>query len=154
MTDVIIKLDNEILKYMKWKESDNIFFISYSTKDEFQAYALKGLLEKYRKKVWMAPEGIPNGFDYAQIIPAALRITSRFVVLLSHNSAQSTWVRREIGKAISNNTKIDGVFLDTFTFEDMQRYDHLDFMFENVQLRYSISSLFDNENLLQTFLND
>ena len=76
------------------------------------------------------------------------------LLLLSHNSAQSTWVRREIGKAISNNTKIDGVFLDTFTFEDMQRYDHLDFMFENVQLRYSISSLFDNENLLQTFLND
>jgi len=147
-SEVIIKLDNEILKYMKWKEADEIFFISYSSKDDFHAYALKGLLEKNGKKVWMAPEGIPSGFDYAQAIPAALRLTSRFIVLLSDNSARSEWVRREIGKAISNKIRIDGICIDEFSFEELKKYDHLDFLFENVQLKYKIGELFDDDNLL------
>jgi hypothetical protein len=153
LSNVVIRLDNTILEHMKWQRSDEIFFISYSTKDEFNAYALKGLLEKNGKKVWMAPEGIPNGYDYAMAIPAALRITSRFLVLLSYKSAQSEWVRREIGKAISNKTKMDGIFLDGFTYEDLQKFDHLNFLFENVQLRYSLSDLFNNRNDLITLMN-
>ncbi len=149
-SEVIIKLDNEILQYMKWNEKDEIFFISYSTKDEFHAYALKGLLEKNEKKVWMAPEGIPNGFDYAQAIPAALRITTRFLVLLSSNSAKSEWVRREVGKAISNKKRIDGIFLDDFNMEELQKYDHLSFMLENVQLKYNIQELFENKGVFET----
>lgn len=152
-SEVIIKLDSEILKYMKWKEADEIFFISYSSKDEFHAYALKGLLEKKGKKVWMAPEGIPSGFDYAQAIPAALRLTSRFIVLLSDNSARSEWVRREIGKAISNKIRIDGICIDEFSFEKLKKYDHLDFMFENVQLKYKIGDLFEDVNLLNNLIS-
>ena len=152
-TNVVLRIDDEILHYLHWQDVDEAFFISYSTKDEFQAYALKGLLEKSGKKVWMAPEGIPSGFDYAQAIPAALRITTRFVVLLSSNSAQSTWVRREIGKAISNNKRIDGVFLEGFSMEMLQQYDHLNFLFENVQIKYKIDELFDNNDILDNFLN-
>ena len=46
LTEVIIRIDNDILKHMHWRNSENIIFISYSTKDEFYAYALKKLLEK------------------------------------------------------------------------------------------------------------
>lgn len=150
---VILKVDNFILEHMKWKENDEIFFISYSTKDEYSAYALKGLLEKNNKRVWIAPDGIPSGMDYACAIPAALRITSRFFVILSHNSAQSSWVRKEIGKAISNNKKVDGVFVDGFTYNDLKQYDHLDFLFENVQLRYTVKDLFDSSSVLSEFIN-
>lgn len=149
---VIIRLDKRLLDFMRWKERDEIFFISYSTNDDFNAYAFKTLLEKNGKNVWMAPEGIPTGFDYAAVIPAALRITTRFVVLLSHSSAQSDWVRKEIGTAVTNKKRVDGVFLDDFTYENVRSYDHLGFLFENVQLRYSIQELFDNPELLKSFL--
>ena len=113
---------------------------------------MKALIEKNKKQVWIAPDGIPEGSDYACAIPAALRISSRVVVLLSHNSANSTWVRREIGKAISNNKKIDGILLDDFTMEDINRYDHFDFLFEGIQIKYSIRDLFENKAILNAWL--
>ena len=152
-SSVISRLDQEILKFMKWKDTDTTVFISYSSKDELQAYELKALLENEGVKVWMAPDGIPSGFDYAQVIPAAIRITSRFIVLLSNHSANSEWVRREIGKAISNKTRMDGLLLDGFSKDDINKYDHLSFMFENVQLRFRLEDLFEDKQLLHSFLN-
>ena len=149
---ITIHLDDRILEHMQWKKSDEVIFISYSTKDEYHAFALKALIEKNKKQVWIAPDGIPEGSDYACAIPAALRISSRVVVLLSHNSANSTWVRREIGKAISNNKKIDGILLDGFTMEDINQYDHFDFLFEGIQIKYSIRDLFENKAILNAWL--
>ena len=150
---VQIGLDNLILEYMHWRQSDEIFFISYSSRDESRAIIFKEVLEGRGKCVWMAPEGIPSGFDYAMAIPAALRITSRFVVLLSHNSAESVWVRREIGRAITNRSKIDGVLMDGFTIDDISSYDHLSFMFENVQLKYNYMSLVGNSSVMDKFIS-
>ena len=151
-SSIRIGLDRLILEYMQWKQSDEIFFISYSSKDAESASALKALLESHGKCVWMAPEGIPTGFDYAMAIPAALRLTSRFVVLLSHNSAESVWVRRELGRAITNRSKVDGIFMDGFTMDDLSAYDHLSFMLENVQLRCTYSSLMRDDELLNKFM--
>jgi hypothetical protein len=152
-SNVLIRLDNRLLEYMKWKEHDEIYFISYSSIDSLHAIKLKNLLEDHGKNVWMAPEGIPSGLDYACVIPAALRITSRCLVLLSHHSAKSKWVRREIAKAISNDKKLDGVLLDGFTMDDIRKYDHLDFLFENVQIKYGINDLLENKIALMEFLN-
>lgn len=152
---VTIHLDGIILDRMKWKQSDEIFFISYSSKDVYHAFTLKTLLEKNNKHVWIAPDGIPDGSDYACAIPAALRISSRVVALLSHHSANSMWVRREVGKAISNNKKIDGILVDDFTIEDLRQYDHFDFLFEGVQVKYSILDLSENrENLHEWLYNN
>lgn len=151
VSTVKIKLDSKILEHMKWRDSDEIFFISYSSQDEFDAFSLKYLLEKQGKHVWIAPDGIPAGFDYASVIPAALRLTSRFVVLLSDNSANSGWVRREIGKAITNKIKIDGILLNQFTMQDLAKYDDFSFLLENVQITYSLSDLF-NENTFNKFI--
>lgn len=149
-SNVLIRLDNRLLEYMKWKAHDEIYFISYSSNDSTQAEKLKDLLEASGKNVWMAPEGIPSGLDYACVIPAAIRITSHCLVLLSHNSAKSKWVRREIAKAISNDKKLDGILLDGFTKDDLKKYDHLDFLFENIQVRYSLMDLLKNPNILVT----
>ena len=139
---VVVRLDNEIMQYMQWSENDEIWFISYSTKDEFDAFALKGLLENKGKHVWIAPDGIPSDRDYALAIPAALRITSRFLVLLSKHSAESDWVRREIDRAINEKKKIDGVLLTDFSMNDVKQYDHLSFLLANIQIKYNISDLF------------
>lgn len=149
---VSLRIDNWILKHMNWKEHDEAFFISYSTKDEYDAFALKALLEKNGKQVWIAPDGIPSGFDYAQAIPAALRITTRFVVLLSQNSANSGWVRREIDRAINNNKRIDGIFLKDFDVNLVNQYDHLSFLLCNNQLKYHINDLFNQGSDLIDFL--
>lgn len=152
---VVIRLDNEIMQYMQWSENDEIWFISYSTKDEFDAFALKGLLEKKGKHVWIAPDGIPSGRDYALIIPAAFRITSRFLVLLSKNSAESDWVRREIDRAINEKKKIDGVLLDNFSMEDVKQYDHLCFLLANIQIKHNLKDLFKpNGEALERLLNN
>ena len=147
-----IRIDNYILKHMKWNDHDEAFFISYSTKDEYDAFALKALLEKNGKQVWIAPDGIPSGFDYAQAIPAALRITTRFIVLLSHSSANSDWVRREIDRAINNKKRIDGIFIKDFNLEFVEQYDHLSFLFCNNQIKYHIDDLYDQGQALSELL--
>lgn len=149
-TNVLIRLDNRLLEYMKWKARDEIYFISYSSNDCPLAEKLKYLLEERGKNVWMAPEGIPSGLDYACVIPAALRITSHCLALLSHNSARSKWVRREIAKAISNDKKLDGILLEGFTKDDLKKYDHLDFLFENIQVRYCLTDILTNPDILIT----
>lgn len=150
---VFIRLDDEIMRHMHWNENDEIWFISYSTKDEFDAFALKVLLEKHGKHVWIAPDGIPSGSDYALAIPAALRITSRFLVLLSKHSAASDWVRREIDRAINEKKKIDGVFLKDFSMAEVCQYDHLSFLLANIQIKYTITDLFEpNGEMLKKLL--
>ena len=152
-TDVLIRMDDEIVNILNWRKEDEGFFISYSTRDEYEAFALKCLLEKHGKQVWIAPDGIPSGFDYACAIPAAMRITSRFVLLLSHNSSNSAWVRREIAKAISTEKQISVVLLKGFKVDDLRKYDHLDFLLESVQIRYDFNELFDDEEIRGRFLN-
>lgn len=147
-----IHLDKTLLEYMKWSEEATVFFISYSTKDAFNAFALKSLLEKNGYPVWIAPDGIPSGFDYAQVIPAAIRISSRFIVLLSENSANSKWVRRELEKGISSDRRVDAVMVDGFTIDDVKRFDHLDFLLSANQIRFSINELFNNKHSLAAFL--
>ena len=149
-SNVLIRLDNRLLEFMKWKAHDEIYFISYSSIDSPQAEELRNLLEERGKNVWMAPEGIPSGLDYACVIPAALRISSHCLALLSHNSARSKWVRREIAKAISNDKKLDGILLDGFTKDDLKKYDHLDFLFENIQVRYCLADILKNLDFLTT----
>ena len=78
----------------------------------------------------------------------AIRISSHCLALLSHNSAKSKWVRREIAKAISNDVKIDGILLDGFTMDDIRNYDHLDFLFENIQIRFCLSDISNNPHVL------
>lgn len=149
-SNVLIRIDNKLLEYMEWKVHDEIYFISYSSIDGHYAEKLKKLLERFGKNVWMAPEGIPSGLDYACVIPAALRITTHCLALLSHNSARSKWVRREIAKTISNNKKLDGILLEGFTKDDLKKYDHLDFIFENIQIRYSLADLLKDPDILTT----
>lgn len=87
----------------KIKES---VFISYSTKDSESANQVKSMLEKYHISCWMAPNSIPAGGNYADIIPDAIKRCEVFLLLLSQNSQESIWVPRELDIAINSNRAI------------------------------------------------
>ncbi|MBR6807039.1 MAG: TIR domain-containing protein [Clostridia bacterium] len=71
-------------------------FISYSTKNQASADAIRELFNKHNIDTWMAPYNIPAGSKYASVITKAIRECSCFVLLLSNDSQASEAVGREV----------------------------------------------------------
>lgn len=80
-------------------------FISYSSKDLEMAREFRTQLSR-AFPVWMAPESIPVGSDYSVQIPRAIGDAMGVVLLLTENSAQSVWVKRELDTAITAHVPI------------------------------------------------
>ena len=78
-------------------------FISYSSKQSELACVIRDLLEKHSIPCWMAPDSIPSGSDYQEIIPIALNQIDMVLLILTPDAEQSRWVRKEIGTAIGAN---------------------------------------------------
>lgn len=93
-------------------------FISYSTKDRDQAYAIRTFLTGRGIACWMAPESIPTGSNYTKEIPVAIRTCKVFLLILSENAQQSPWVLRELDGAVNNNRYILPYLLDDKPMED------------------------------------
>lgn len=75
-------------------------FISYSTKNQSDADALKQLLEKQGIRTWMAPGDIPAGSKYAQVINQAIKECACFLLLLTDAAQSSVWVSKEVERAV------------------------------------------------------
>ena len=58
-------------------------FISYSSKEYDEAYAIKQVLETNGISCWMAPQSIPSGSDYSHEIPRAIKSCEVFLLILS-----------------------------------------------------------------------
>ena len=71
-------------------------FISYSTKNQSSADAMRELFNKNNIETWMAPYDIPAGSKYAAVITKAIRECSCFVLLLSNDSQSSEAVDSEV----------------------------------------------------------
>lgn len=69
-------------------------FLSYVREDEKKARTLAGLLEQAGHKVWWDRQ-IKSGAQYSREIDAALNAADLVVVLWSHASIESAWVRDE-----------------------------------------------------------
>lgn len=106
-------------------------FISYSTKDQFQADTLRDILEKNGIVCWMAPRDIPGGSNYTKEIPTAIRGCQVFVLVLSQNSQNSHWVLKELDSAVNC-----GKVILPFMLEDFQLRDEFNFLLTGAQ-RYS-----------------
>lgn len=98
-------------------------FISYSTKNQAAADAMRTLFGKHKIDTWMAPYDIPAGSKYAAVITKAIRNCSCFVLLLSNDSQASEAVDSEVELATLEFKKsvitveLEKVILnDAFTF--------------------------------------
>ena len=73
-------------------------FLSYAREDVGAVEALAGALESAGHTVWW-DRYVKGGHEYAPEIERALRDADKVVVLWSHNSVASGWVRDEAGLA-------------------------------------------------------
>lgn len=84
----------------------NEIFISYSSKEYDVAEKLRSAFAQRGIYCWMAPESIPIGSNYAIEIPKAIQACQVFLIILSDNSQNSVWVRKEIDLAVNRNKRI------------------------------------------------
>ena len=71
-------------------------FISYSSKDDIEAFKLCDYLEKNQKKCFIAPRDIQPGKEYGEEIINGIDGSVGMVLLLSQNSNRSPHVLREV----------------------------------------------------------
>ena len=148
------KLIADLEKHLHWKLTENFFFISYSTKDKTKAELIRKKLEERNVRVWIAPDGIPQGRDYASVIPTTLRCTKNFVLILTKNSAKSQWVLREIDSAINNSQALLRIVLaDGFSLNDFNDYEDLKFYLNKVQISYRYEDIIQDDTLFNEFMN-
>src|SRR5829696_2363243 len=86
-------------------------FISYSRKDMGFARTLARDLEKAGYDVWWDLTDLRGGDDWLRVIPAAIESSEFILVVLSHNSILSDWVKKEYTQALSLGKKIIPIML-------------------------------------------
>ena len=111
INNVIVDME----KCLQWSLQEEYFFISYSSKNVLKAAMVGRLLQERGKHVWIAPDGIPQGREYSLVVPTALKLAKHFVLLLTPDAAMSSWVKRELDIAISNqaNTRVKVLLADS-----------------------------------------
>ena len=103
-------------------------FISYSTKDQHQAEAVRNVIEQNGISCWMAPRDIPGGSNYTKEIPTAIRDCQAFVLMLSQNAQNSHWVLKELDSAVN-----EGKIILPFQLEDITLTDEFNFLLTGAQ---------------------
>lgn len=93
-------------------------FISYSSKKEIDALAMRSLLENRGIRTWMAPRDIPAGIKYAGVITRAIKGSECLILLLTDEAQNSTWVDKEVEMALSNGKTVIPVALGKVTLND------------------------------------
>jgi hypothetical protein len=76
-------------------------FISYSTKDQAFADRLYADLQNKGVRCWFAPNDLRPGESMSDQIDSAIRLYDKLILVLSSESAGSSWVQREVEKALS-----------------------------------------------------
>ena len=81
-------------------------FISYSSKEREWANQICKVLELNQISYWIAPDCIPGGSNYTTEIPIGIKECAVFMILVTDNSVQSPWVRKELDTAITEKKLI------------------------------------------------
>lgn len=76
-------------------------FISHASKDCEVAQKICAMLEAREIECWIAPRDIIPGRDYGEEIIRGIEETSVTILILSENANESTFVKKEIERAIS-----------------------------------------------------
>src|SRR5207253_3930440 len=79
----------------------NRVFISYSSRDRQEAFAIKELLEANDAKVWLDYFDIRTSSELRKELRNRVREASIFCLLLSPSAVESRWVDEEIESALA-----------------------------------------------------
>lgn len=90
--------------------SPNQVFISHASKDDDFVKQLHDTLESLDIAVWVDSRNLRGGVGLAPEINQAIEQARQFIVVLSPNTVNSPWVRKEIAKAVAveQQRKADG----------------------------------------------
>lgn len=102
--------------------TNRYMFISYSSKDAESAKIVKGYLEKNGINAWIAPDSIPIGSEYTQVIVDAIEKSSGVILILSGNSQNSPWVPKELDIAITSEKVIFPIRIDDAVLNNKMRF--------------------------------
>lgn len=97
-------------------------FISYNTKNQFEADLVKNVVKTNGFSCWMAPESIPIGSNYAKEIPVGIRDARVVVLILSQAAQDSIWVTREIELAVNSGKIIVPFAVEACTLRDTYNF--------------------------------
>lgn len=76
-------------------------FISYSSTDEAFCKHLHDHLQEAGVRAWFAPEDMRGGQRIIKQVDQAIQINDKLLIVLTENSINSRWVRREISQAMA-----------------------------------------------------
>lgn len=115
-------------------------FISYSRKDQEQAYAICGLLNKNGISYWIDKEGKYSGSNFKGVIVEQIKKSSVVLFLSSQSSNQSSNVIKEIGISVHYQKPIIPIKLDTYSYDVNIEYDlcNIDYIEYNSDKSFTI----------------
>ena len=122
-------------------------FISYSTKNQASADAMRELFTKHNIDTWMAPYDIPAGSEYAEVLYDALTGCSCLVLMLTDISQNSQWVKKEVNIAITNGKTVIPVKLEDVELNSSMK------LYLNDQQIVPVHVIEENSEEIQKVLN-
>src|SRR5580765_6104448 len=81
-------------------------FISYASEDEPTAAKISAYLERNGVSCWIAPRDVRPGADYGSEIIDGIETSAVLVLVLSEHANSSTFVKREVERAVSKGKPI------------------------------------------------
>jgi len=93
-------------------------FISYSSKDQEFAERLYTDLQRKDIRCWFAPEDLKIGDEFRNRIDESIRFYDKLLVILSHHSIQSHWVKTEVEAAFEKEQHQNKIVLFPIKLDD------------------------------------
>src|SRR5688572_23428906 len=81
-------------------------FVSYASPDRDIAFRIVGFLEQQGITCWVAPRDVPPGVEYGQAIISGIEQSRALVLILSDQSNDSQFVRKEVERAVSKTKPV------------------------------------------------
>lgn len=104
-------------------------FISYGSNDRDIVNPIKDILVANGIKTWIAPDDIPIGSVYSEVINEAIKNCVLFVMILTNESQRSLWIQRELERASAYEKSIVPIQIGNFNL-----IDEFDFILSNRQI--------------------
>jgi hypothetical protein len=81
-------------------------FVSYASPDREIAFRIVGFLENQGISCWVAPRDVPPGVEYGQAIIDGIEQSRALVLILSDQSNDSMFVKKEVERAVSKTKPV------------------------------------------------